>query len=72
MKKIRDLFSFLESNSLTTQSLNVTNSLETIELIAEPIIKEKLKNFYYKKFKSDFDIEKEIKVLENILKERKL
>ena len=72
LKKIRDLFSFLESNSLTTQSLNVTNSLETIELIAEPIIKEKLKNFYYKKFKSDFDIEKEIKVLENILKERKL
>ncbi|MFP3591331.1 AAA family ATPase [Chryseobacterium sp. SIMBA_038] len=72
LKKIKDLFNFLESKSPKTACWNVTNSLETIELVAEPIIKEKLKNLYYKKFKADFEIEKEIKVLENILKERKL
>jgi len=72
LKKIKDLLSFLECDKLKTMHWNDTNSLETIEIIAEPIIKQKLKNLYYKKFKSDFEIEKEIKELENILKQRKL
>lgn len=70
LKKIKDLLNFLESSNLKTEQWNGTNSLDTIELIAEPIIKEKLKNLHYKKFKSDFEIEKEIQVLEKILKER--
>lgn len=72
LQKIKDLLNFLELKSLRDKYWHKQNALETIELIAEPIIKEKMKNLYYKKFKSDSDIEKEIIVLQKILKDRML
>lgn len=72
LNKIKNLLKFLEGESIKTNYWNKTNSSETIELIGEPMIKERMKNLYDKKFKSDLDIEKEIQALENILKGRKL
>jgi hypothetical protein len=55
---------------MSNENWDEYNSDQTINLIAEPIVREKFRNLYNKKFKTDLDIKKEIEKLQNILKER--
>jgi hypothetical protein len=69
-KKSFELLNFLTSKHMSNENWDEYNSDQTINLIAEPIVREKFRNLYNKKFKTDLDIKKEIEKLQNILKER--
>ncbi|WP_433627625.1 AAA family ATPase [Chryseobacterium cucumeris] len=70
LKKSFELLDFLTSKNKSNENWDEYNSDQTINLIAEPIVREKFRNLYIKKFKTDLDIKKEIEKLQNILKER--
>ncbi|MEC3876487.1 AAA family ATPase [Chryseobacterium salviniae] len=70
LNKSLDLLNFLTATDIFYENWDAHSSEQTINLIAEPILREKFRNLYNKKFKTDLDIKKEIENLQNILKER--
>lgn len=69
ISKIKSLMVFLKISDVETNEWNEDKSRKFIEMIAEPLIRDSLKNLYEKKFMKDerdkkiFELEKEIKRL---------
>ena len=63
--KIEEVIDFLKNNK---SNLSKTNCKKIIEMIDEPMIKNKLLEMYYKKFSKEFSKELEIKQLRELAK----